>query len=561
MRTSSSAARAIRAYGRAILGALWWKILACGLLVGILALSLSSGVLAQTIPDAAPALAPALMPEPVIQAILDQVDADLVQGYDGDLSGEWPVSIGGSPFQFTNRYCLNPISMDKATQYAFERFTEFGLDVSYQEYPFYNATLRNVIAEQPGRVYPEQIFLITAHLDSIALSPENSYINPNAAAPGADDNGSGSSGVLIAAKLLSRFDFDYTLRYVLFTGEERGLGGSYAYAHDSFLKGENIIGVLNLDMIAYNSDSLPILDLHTRPGDPGDLAIANLFVEVVGAYNLNLTPEIFSDGMGRSDHESYWQFGFSAILAIEDASDFTPYYHSANDTLSSLNLGYFAEFVQAAVASMAHMGRLQLGYADGIVRDAPSSQPLADAIISVQSDAGLLLSTTSYTSGDFSLSLPPGNNYTVKATAPNHVPLAIPGVDILAGQATSLDISLETCQQLSGVDFSFEPAEPVVGQTVTLTASLSSPAPMPVDYTWDFGDSSAVVSGQDLTSIAHVFTPQAHDQAYQVSVSAFNNCYIPVVSVRQVAVTAYKLYIPLSRNAFSAAAIALTETR
>ncbi len=560
MKTPPTTSDSHRTFWLAISGAPWLKLLICGLLAGILVLSPIGAALAQTIPDVPPALDVAIAPEPVIQAILDQVDNNLVVGYDGDLSGEWPVMIGGSPFQFTNRYCLNPTSMDKATQFAFERFQEFGLDVRYQDYPFYNVSLRNVIAEQPGQIHPEQIFLITAHLDSINAGQGGSYIDPDAPAPGADDNGSGSTGVLIAAKLLSQFDFDYTLRYVLFTGEERGLGGSYAYAHDSYLKGENIIGVLNLDMIAYNSDSLPVLDLHTRPGDPGDLAIANLFEEMVDAYNLNLTPEIFADGMGRSDHESFWQFGFPAILAIEDESDFTPHYHSANDTLSSLNLGYFAEFVRAALASLAHMGGL-LGYADGIVRDAPSSQPLADAIISVQYDADLLLSTTGYASGDFSLSLPPGNNYTVNATAPNHVPLDVPGVDILAGQATSLDISLETCLQLSGVDFSYAPAEPVVGQTVTLTASLNSPAPMLVDYTWNFGDGSAVVSGQDLTSIAHVFTPQAHDQAYQVSVSAFNNCYIPVVSVRQVAVTAYKLYFPLNRNVFNAAAIALTETR
>ena len=487
----------------------WWmrrvgadlpKLLAYGLLVATLALTPFDGVAAQTIPDEPPKIDSLVAPEPVIQGVLNLVDTDLVRSYNGDLSGAWPVSIAGNPFQFTNRYCLNPTSMEKATQYAFERFQSFGLDVSYQEYPFYDTTLRNVIAEQPGRVHPDQIYLITAHLDSIASA---SYLDPDAPAPGADDNGSGSTGGLIAAKLLSQFDFDFTLRYVLFTGEERGLAGSNAYAYDSSQKGEDILGVLNLDMIAYNSDSQPILDLHTRYSDPGDLALANLFVDVVHAYGLNLAPAIFNDNMGRSDHESFWHYGFPAILAIEDESDFTPYYHSASDQLSTLNLDYFAEFVRAALGSLAHLGGLLVGHADGVVKDASSNQPLADAIVWLQFTPNLRFFTSGQINGDFDLSLPIGN-FTLQATAPNHVPLAVPGVEILAGQTTSLEIALDTCQQLAGVDFSFAPLEPIVGQTVTLTASLTSPAPEQVVYTWDFDDSSPLVSGPELTSVAHV---------------------------------------------------------
>jgi hypothetical protein len=263
--------------------------------------------------------------------------------------------------------------------------------------------------------------------------------------------------------------------------------------------------------------------------------------------------------MGRSDHASFWQFGYPAILAIEDDDDFTPYYHTSNDRLASLSLDYFAEFVRAALASLAHLGGLLVGYADGVVRDADSNQPLADAIVSVQYNTSLMLSTTSQSGGDFSLSLPPGS-FTVNATAPNHVPLAVPGVEILAGLTTSLDFALETCQHLDGVTFNFAPAEPIVGQTVTLTASLTAAAPPAVIYTWDLGDGSPVVSGPELTSISHVFTPQSRDQIYQVSVSAFNHCYIPVESTGQVLVLAYKQYIPLAASTFSPTGPALWES-
>ena len=73
------------------------------------------------------------------------------------------------------------------------------------------------------------------------------------AAPGADDNGSGSVGTLIAADILSQYQWSCTLRFAFWTGEEQGLLGSAAYATRAKNQGQNIKGYLNMDMIAYNS--------------------------------------------------------------------------------------------------------------------------------------------------------------------------------------------------------------------------------------------------------------------------------------------------------------------
>ncbi len=197
--------------------------------------------------------------------------------------------IGGAPYTIATRYTYTTEPIQKATQYAYEHFDALGLPVQYHTYNL-SGMKRNVIAEQPGLSQPERIFMVTAHLDDTSQSPYT-------LAPGADDNGSGSTGVLIAADILSQFDFDCTIRYALFTGEEQGLVGSYYYAQDAYANGDDIEGVLNLDMIAYNSDLYPQIELHTRPGNPSDLAIANLFSDVVDAYNLNLVPEIVQDGI------------------------------------------------------------------------------------------------------------------------------------------------------------------------------------------------------------------------------------------------------------------------
>lgn len=299
-----------------------------------------------------PAWVESVIPLPAIQEMIDQVTPSLVSNYDGGLSGEWPVTIGGSPYTIMTRYSRSITPVEKATQYVFEHFESLSLDTYYQYFTLSGSQKRNVVAEQPGIDQPERVFMVTAHLDDYSGDPYN-Y------APGADDNASGSSAVLIAADILSQYTFDCTLRYALFTGEEQGLVGSQAYAQQAFLNGDNIEGVLNLDMIGYNSDDSPVIELHTRTNNASDLAIANLLADVVSAYQLNLTPEIQPFNFGSSDHASFWDYGYPAILAIEDFDDFNPSYHTTGDVLAILDLTYFTNFVKAAVGTMAHLGCLR----------------------------------------------------------------------------------------------------------------------------------------------------------------------------------------------------------
>ena len=85
---------------------------------------------------------------------------------------------------------------------------------------------RNVIADRSGQgpSGERQVVLVTAHLDSINLSG-----GASAPAPGADDNGSGSAGVLEMARVLAGGAARHDLRLILFGGEEQGLFGSERY--------------------------------------------------------------------------------------------------------------------------------------------------------------------------------------------------------------------------------------------------------------------------------------------------------------------------------------------
>lgn len=311
----------------------------------------------------------AVTPDPYVQDMIDAVESLAVYTYTGDLSGEWPVSVGGSPYTIVTRYTYSGTPIKKATDYVGEHLESLGLDVEYHVWG--DSDYPNVIGELPGLVSPDSIVIICAHLDDMPSGP---------VAPGADDNASGSATVLVAAEIMTQYSWRYTLRFALWTGEEQGLYGSYYYAQRCYSKGEAIVSVLNLDMVGYNTPgSDRDIDLHAdRDWIPETMDLARLFVDVVGAYNLDLIPEIIPNGTGASDHAAFWDYGYVAILGIEDWDDFTPYYHTTGDLLQTLDMGYFVEFVKASVATFAHMGGVYQDVSG--IRDIPGGERATPAI-------------------------------------------------------------------------------------------------------------------------------------------------------------------------------------
>ena len=79
--------------------------------------------------------------------------------------------------------------------------------------------LTDVIAIQRGSARPDDVVIITGHIDSRVTDP----MNATADAPGANDDGSGSAAVLEAARVLSKHNFPGTIVYALLSGEEQGL--------------------------------------------------------------------------------------------------------------------------------------------------------------------------------------------------------------------------------------------------------------------------------------------------------------------------------------------------
>lgn len=307
-------------------------------------------------PMVAPAAPAVLLPQAAydwrIAAMAAQVTESAVYGVARGLSGAEPVTVGGSPYTIVSRHTRSGTPIQMATQLAYERFTALGLATSYHTWKDSGTDRRNVVGERPGTSRPSEIVILCAHLDDM---PSGST------APGADDNGSGSTAVLLAAQILSSHSFERTVRFVLFTGEEQGLYGSAAYATLLSGQGANVVAVLNLDMISYDGGGSPSLRLHTRTtgnaGYAADRAIADTFKSAVTSYvGTSLVPIETPDGEWASDHSSFWNKGWPAILAIEDDyDDFTPFYHTTGDTLATTNPAYYTSFVKASVATAAHL--------------------------------------------------------------------------------------------------------------------------------------------------------------------------------------------------------------
>jgi Zn-dependent M28 family amino/carboxypeptidase len=289
----------------------------------------------------------------LVAHLIGEVRQSGVYSYVGYLSGEFPISVGGQPFTLKTRNMYYTSSIAKATQYVYEFMQAQGLSVAYHEWYDAGEDLsgRNVIGVLTGTVRPAEIVLISAHLDNM---PEKSV------APGADDNASGSVAVMVAAAGMAGHQFQRTVRFVFFTGEEQGLLGSDAYAKATKARGDNIVAVYNMDMIGWDANQDGVMALETRykssPGYSSDLAIAGIFTQVVKTYGLTgLRPFVDACNDQWVDSASFWKVGYPSVTAIEEWDEGNPYYHTANDTLATLNLSFFTSIVKASVGTVAHL--------------------------------------------------------------------------------------------------------------------------------------------------------------------------------------------------------------
>ena len=203
-----------------------------------------------------------------------------------------------------------------------------------------------MIATITGTEYPDEYVVLGAHYDSYAGGSNE---------PGADDNATGTAGILEAARILSQYQFDRSIIFATWSGEEYGLYGSEAWANEAAADGMNILGYFNIDMAGYLEPGQPI---HTDIIAPASASELKQFYKDVCAIYL---PEfqIFNGALsgGDSDHTSFNNAGYQGIFPFEDSQDYSPYIHTANDLIgpSVNNFEQHMTFVQATIASVVSL--------------------------------------------------------------------------------------------------------------------------------------------------------------------------------------------------------------
>jgi len=237
-----------------------------------------------------------------------------------------------------------------AGDYIYQEFEKLGLETRYQPWEYRGLEGNNIEATHPGTdETSDDIYVICAHYDSVPGSP------------GADDDGSGVAAVLSAAKVMSTYTFNHTLRFVAFSGEEQGLYGSYFYVDEASTNGDSIVAALNGDMIGYTEEETDGQYIRIYE-DEFSTWVTDFTTEISDRYDdyigLQVAPSGYSYG---SDHYRFWEYGYNAIFYAE--ANFNAYYHSPDDTIAHMDIDYAVRTSRLMISTLAELAEPNARYA------------------------------------------------------------------------------------------------------------------------------------------------------------------------------------------------------
>lgn len=255
-------------------------------------------------------------------------------------------------------------SLDKTADFIAEELRRYGYDVSFQPFQCRGNTYKNIQAEVKGRDTPEKSLILGAHYDTVAGSP------------GADDNAGGIAGMLEIARLARGISFEKTVRFVAFTLEEppffrSGKMGSYVYAKGLKEKGEILEGMICLESIGYFTDRpksqyFPISLFKWIYPEKGNFialvsnfhskeflsCVKEAFIKGADLPVESLTSFSIVPGVDFSDHASFWEFGYRAVMVTDTAFYRNPHYHRISDTPETLDYARMVEVVKGLRAAV-----------------------------------------------------------------------------------------------------------------------------------------------------------------------------------------------------------------
>lgn len=266
------------------------------------------------------------------------------------------------------RNLMVPEKLQAAAAFIERSLADAGYAVERQTVTVHDRPSSNLVVEIPGSGSRRgEIVVVGAHYDTVWDCP------------GADDNGSGVVAVLEFARAFAGAQPDRTLRFALFTNEEPPYFqvpahmGSAVYAQRCKERDDDIVAMISLDAIGYYSDesgsqTYPPLAgrLYPSEGDfiafISDLGSRALVRDAIGAFREHARfpshgaalPGWIS-AVGWSDHWSFWQQGYPAIMVTDTAPFRNRHYHTPRDTVETIDFDRLARVVDGLRAVTAHL--------------------------------------------------------------------------------------------------------------------------------------------------------------------------------------------------------------
>ncbi len=257
-------------------------------------------------------------------------------------------------------------NLNQSADYITQQLDGLGLEIEFQEYKLYDKTARNIIARKTGREKPDEVIIVGAHYDTCFN-------------PGANDNASGIAVLLELAGRLGVQALRRSVKFIAFTNEEppffktRDMG-SYRYARRAKDEGENIRLALILESVGYYSDRsfsqrYPVLVGPFFPHRANFIAVvgnlrnreqvrecAELLRKNSALPVYSATLPDFVGGIDFSDHWSFWQMGFPAVMISDTAFYRSRHYHRNSDTFEKLDYARMALLVDGLEKAIIELG-------------------------------------------------------------------------------------------------------------------------------------------------------------------------------------------------------------
>lgn len=203
----------------------------------------------------------------------------------------------------------------------------------------------------------EETVIVGAHLDSINL-----YSPANGRAPGADDDGSGTTTILEAFRVLANSSSDFlpsrTVEFHWYSGEEMGLLGSQAVASSYQKEGRRVVAMLQNDMTGYPAGQASGGKVHFGiVQDFTDPELTRFLKKLIDRYtSMNWVDT--KCGYACSDHASWVKYGYRAAFPFEGAfNEHSPFVHTPKDDITTVDFEQMAEFARLAISFATELSR------------------------------------------------------------------------------------------------------------------------------------------------------------------------------------------------------------